>query len=148
MHAVFVTAIAGAIYRADGSAAALAERREDGRTLVRGVRQGFNALSEAGVVIEPRKLASLFALPAIIPESYRRRYLARPAAELIFAEHARAAPDEMSALVGQLREIVATEPSSHTELEALWAAVGTAASRKHSPAHPGDVRFGSNFVVR
>ena len=38
----------------------------------------------------------------------------------------------MSALVGQLREIVATESSTHAELETLWAAVRAAARRKHS----------------
>ena len=135
-HAVFVTAFAGAIYRAEGSAAALAGRREAVRALVRAVRQGFGALSAAGVVIEPKKLALLFALPAVIPEYYWRRYLARPAAELIFAGHARSAPDEMSALVGQLRKIITTDPSRHAELEALWAAVETAASRKDSLRRP------------
>jgi 2-dehydropantoate 2-reductase len=130
-HAVFVTAIAGAIYLAGGSAAELARQRDGVRALVRGVRQGFSALSAASVVIEPRKLALLFALPAVIPESYWRRYLAHPAAELIFAEHARAAPDEMWALVKELRGIVAPAPRLHTELEALWASVATAARQQH-----------------
>ena len=67
-HAVFVTAIAGAIYLAEGSSAALAGRPEAVRTLVRGVRQGFSALSAAGVVIEPRRLGMLFALPSVIAE--------------------------------------------------------------------------------
>ena len=66
-HALFVTAVAGAIYLAQG-------------------RHGFSALSSAGVVIEPRKLALLFALPAVISESYWRRYLARPNAKLIFTD--------------------------------------------------------------
>jgi 2-dehydropantoate 2-reductase len=134
-HAVFVTAIAGAIYRAEGSATVLARRRDCVRALVRGIRQGFSALSAAGVVIEPRKLALLFALPAVIPESYWRRYLAHPAAELIFAGHAQAARDEMWAVVEELREIVTPDPRTHAELETLWAAVETAASRKHSLRH-------------
>jgi 2-dehydropantoate 2-reductase len=124
-HAVFITAIAGAIYRAEGSATVLARRRECIRALVRGIRQGFSALSAAGVVIEPRKLALLFALPAVIPEFYWRRYLAHPAAELIFAAHARAARDEMRALVEELRETVTLGPRTHAELAALWAAVAT-----------------------
>ena len=74
---------------------ALARRLDGGRAFVRGVRQGFSVLSAAGFVIEPRKLALLFALPAVIPESYWRKYLARPAVELIFPGHARAAPNEM-----------------------------------------------------
>ena len=134
-HAVFVTAIAGAIYRAEGSATVLALRRDCVRALVRGIRQGFSALTAAGVVIEPRKLALLFALPTVIPEFYWRRYLAHPAAELIFAGHARAAPDEMQALVEELREIVPADPRARAELETLWAAVATAASRRHSLRH-------------
>ncbi len=128
-HALFVTAMAGAIYRAEGSATSLSKRRADVRTLVHGVRQGFRAMSAAGVVIEPGKLALLFALPAVIPELYWRRYLARPAAEVIFARHARAAPGEMWALVNELREILPPKRSRCADLETLWAAVATAAEQ-------------------
>jgi 2-dehydropantoate 2-reductase len=129
-HAVFVTAIAGAIYRAEGSAAALARQADSIRTMVHGIRQGFQALSAAGVAVEPRKLALLFALPDVIPEFYWRRYLTRPAAELIFAGHSRAAPGEMWALVKELREIVPPDPGTHAELEALWEAVAEAAGKR------------------
>lgn len=131
-HAVFVTAIAGAIYLADGSATVLAASREGVGTLVRGIRQGFHALSEAGVTIEPKKLAWLFALPSIVPQFYWRRYLARPAADLIFARHARSAPGEMLKLVEELHEIAQFEPRRAPDLEVLWAAVATAAGRSLS----------------
>jgi 2-dehydropantoate 2-reductase len=129
-HAMFVTAIAGAIYLADGSTSALAASRENMRTLVRGVRQGFRALTKAGVSIEPRKLALLFALPSMVPQSYWRSYLVRPAADLIFARHAQAAAGEMLKLVEELRLTVRLAPGSAPELEALWAAVVTAAGKR------------------
>jgi 2-dehydropantoate 2-reductase len=126
-HAVFVTAIAGAIYLADGNPAALAANRDSIRTLVHGVRQGFHALKKATVSIEPKKLALLFELPSIFPEAYWARYLARPAADLIFARHARSAPGEMLRLVDELRAIVRPERQKRIDLEALWAAVAAAA---------------------
>lgn len=131
-HALFVTAIAGAIYRAQGSAGVLASQTDGVRTMVLGIRQGFKALSKAGVVIEPRKLAWLFGLPAIIPELYWRTYLARPAAELIFAGHARAAPVEMRTLVNELREVIPPDSDTRPELEQLWRAVAAEARLRES----------------
>ena len=91
-HAMLVTAIAGAIYLAGGSTTAIAKSRESIRTLVRGIRQGFGLLSDAGVEIEPRKLALLTGLPSILAQLYLRRFLARPASELILARHATPMP--------------------------------------------------------
>ncbi len=77
--AVFVIAVAGAIYDTGGSGAALVAQPEGIPRLVRAVRQGFRALHAVGVPIEPRKLALLFVwLPLAIPVAYWRRYLARP----------------------------------------------------------------------
>ena len=127
-HAMLVTAIAGAIYLADGSTTALAKSRGSVRALVRGVRQGFSLLSEAGVVIEPKKLALLVGLPLILPQLYLRRFLARPASELILARHANAVPSEMLKLVEELSAIIRLEPRKAPDLEALWAAVTAAAN--------------------
>ncbi len=142
-HAVFVTAIAGAIYLADGNMAALAANRDSVRTLVRGVRQGFHALKKAAISIEPKKLALLFALPSIFPEGYWARYLARPAADLIFARHARSAPGEMLRLVEELRMIMPKEPQKRKDLEALWAAVADAAIRSPSIPKPAGTALAS-----
>ena len=128
-HAMLVTAIAGAIYLGHGSTAAVAKSRDSIRTLVRGIRQGFGLLSGAGVVIAPRKLGLLVGLPAILTEIYLRRFLARPASELILARHANAVPGELATLVAELRAIVRLEPGAAPELETLWAAVAAAADR-------------------
>ena len=131
-HAMLVTAIAGAIYLADGSTIEIAKSRRSVRTLVRGVRQGFGLLSEAGVVIEPKKLALLVKLPSILPQLYLRNFLARPASEVIMARHANAVPGEMLKLVEELSAIIRHEPRKAPDLEALWAAVTAAASRSVS----------------
>ena len=131
-HAMLVTAIAGAIYLRHGSTAAVARSRDSIRTLVRGIRQGFGLLSGAGVGITPRKLGLLVGLPAILAEIYLRRFLARPASELILARHANAVPGELATLVAELRAIVRLEPGAASDLETLWAAVSSAASRRSS----------------
>ena len=100
-HAMLVTAIAGAIYLRQGSTVAVAKSRDSIRTLVRGIRQGFGLLSAAGVRIAPWKLGLLVRLPAIFGEIYLRRFLARPASELILARHANAVPGELATLVGE-----------------------------------------------
>jgi 2-dehydropantoate 2-reductase len=128
-HAVFVTAIAGAIYQVDGSALRLSKRPDVLRIMVQGLKEGFRGLTAQTIAIEPRKLAVLFALPSVIPRLYWRRYLARPAAELLFAEHARAAPTEMSALIEELRAVLPPNPTERPNLEILWGAVANAASR-------------------
>jgi 2-dehydropantoate 2-reductase len=130
-HAVFVTAIAGAIYEAGGTCAALISQPGGIARLVRAVRQGFRALRTRGVPIAPVKLDLLFCwLPLPIPVAYWRRYLAQPAAELIFARHARAAPAEMLELVKQLSELVQISVASAPDLSREWAAVERHASNR------------------
>ena len=134
-HAMLVTAIAGAIYLGHGSTAAVANSRDSIRVLVRGIRQGFGLLSDAGVAITPRKLALLVGLPAILARLYLRRFLARPASELILARHANAVPGELATLVEELRAIVRLDLRAAPDLETLWSAVTTAASQ-HVSSRP------------
>lgn len=129
-HAMLVTAIAGAIYIGQGSTAAVAESRDSIRVLVRGIRQSFGRLSDAGVVVTPMKLALLVGLPAILARLYLRRFLARPASELILARHANAVPGEMVTLIEELRAIVRLDLRAAPDLETLWAAETTAASQR------------------
>ena len=132
-HAVFVTAIAGAIYDAGGTCAALTTRPDGVHRLVRAVRQGFRALRALGVPIQPRKLAVLFLwLPLIFPVAYWKRYFARPDAELIFARHARAAPGEMLELVNELRTLLGQAHVATPDLDSMWSAVQAAATNRTS----------------
>ena len=135
-HAVFVTCIAGAIYQAGGRAAEVARAPGRVNVLVRGVREGFDALATAGVSIVPPKLALLFRLPSFAPALYWRNFLSRPAAELMFAAHARRAPEEMWTLVTELRSIISWEPLSSPALTELWRAVESEALRVQALHEP------------
>jgi 2-dehydropantoate 2-reductase len=136
-HAVFVTCIAGAIYQVGGSAAEVAKTPGQVDLLVRGVREGFDALAAAGVSIAPLKLALLFSLPPFAPALYWRNFLSRPAAELMFAAHARRAPEEMWTLVTELRSTISWKPPSSPALSDLWRAVEGQALRAQASHEPG-----------
>ena len=128
-HAVLVTAIAGAIYLAEGTCANVASGADGVPRLVRAVRQGFHALRTAGVFIEPRKLAILFLwLPFSVPVTYWRRYFAQQEAELIFAQHVRSAGGEMRELVLQVQPQLRGTGCSMPDLNDLWCAVEKAPS--------------------
>ena len=123
-HAAFVTVIAGAIYAAGGSCAALAQDPSGVPQLVRAVCQAFRALRAVRTPIEPRKLAALFLwLPLPVPIAYWRRYLGRPEAELIFARHADAAVGEMLELVSELQKLMRDAPILTPDLDTTWAAI-------------------------
>ena len=128
-HAVFVTCIAGAIYQVGGRAADVARTRGQVNLLVRGVREGFDALAAAGVSIVPLKLALLFRLPSFVPALYWRNFLSRPAAELMFAAH-------MWTLVTELRSTISWEPLSSPALTDLWRAVESEALRVQALHEP------------
>jgi 2-dehydropantoate 2-reductase len=123
-HALFITIVAGAIYAAGGSCAALAASPDGVPDMVRAMRQGFRALQRQGTAIEPRKLAALFLwLPLLAPITYWRRYLARPEAEVIFGRRVQAAAGEKLELVNRLRAQIRNNPASTPHLDRSWAAV-------------------------
>jgi 2-dehydropantoate 2-reductase len=123
-HGVFITAIAGAIYSAQGSCTALVAQPDGVPRLVRAVRQGFRALRVLGTPIAPRKLAALFLwLPLPVPMAYWRRYLGRPEAELIFGRHAQGAVLEMLELVNELRMLLQDSRVSTPDLDSAWRTV-------------------------
>jgi 2-dehydropantoate 2-reductase len=138
-HAVFVTAVAGAIYDAGGSCVGLVAQPDGVPRLVRAIRQGFQALRVLRVAIEPRKLDLLFLrLPLALPVAYWRRYLAQPAAELLFARHVRTAPAEMLELVRQMRKLIDHASQVPTpDLHRLWASVEAQQTGQHERSTDG-----------
>ena len=59
-HAVFVTAIAGALYEAGGDARRLAANAEGVGTFILAVREGWSALDRRGVKSAPLALRTIF----------------------------------------------------------------------------------------
>ena len=135
IHAVFVTALAGGFYRAGGSAAALAASPLLAESM-RGIRDGFMAMRRAGVAVLPRKLDLLFCwLPPFAATAYWRRFLSRPVAELVMSRHAMNAPDELAALVGACRGLLAARGVAVPPgIEPLWQAVEAQAARRRPSA--------------
>lgn len=123
-HAIFVTAVSGALYQAGGSARALAEDTRLLRIFVTAVHEGFAGLHLAGVTVTPWKLDLLFGvLPRAFAIAYWRRYFASPLADVIFTGHARAASDEMAELARECRAFFAERGFYGPELERLWTTV-------------------------
>jgi 2-dehydropantoate 2-reductase len=134
-HAVFVTAVAGAIYLAGGDIRALAADRHAVARLVRGVREGFSALVASGSGAPPANLRAIFQwAPEWVAVWYWRRYLSRPLAQYAFGGHVAAAPAEMDALAREVGHVVRGTASTAT-LDALWAAIAARASRD-APSQP------------
>ena len=122
-HAVFVTAVCGALYAAEGSAATLAATPALLDHFIEATRQGFQVLHQAGFKVAPLKLRILFVfMPTWFARSYWQRYFASPMGELLFAAHAKAANDEMVELVRECRELFPAQ-GVPVPLETLWREV-------------------------
>lgn len=122
-HAVFVTAVCGALYAAKGSAATLAATPSLLNLFIEATREGFQALHQAGFKVTPIKLRILFEfMPTWFARSYWQRYFASPLGELVFAAHAKAANDEMVELVRECRVLFPGQ-SVPEPLEKLWREV-------------------------
>ena len=121
-HAVFVTAVSGALYQAGGHAAALAASPESVLHVVRAVGEGFRALRALGLAGHPLNLRVIFEwVPPPLAALYWRRFFSLPLAEDILARHARVAGGEMLALVRDLQGVIG--PDEVPALRGLWAAV-------------------------
>ncbi len=103
-HAVFITAMAGALYENACDAARLANDPATVRRFILAVRQGWAAQDRRQVAPAPLALRSIMSrVPLPISVMYWRRLLASPRGDIYFARHTRHAPAEMAALAQDLR---------------------------------------------
>jgi len=129
-HAVFVTAIAGALYEAGGDAQSLASNKEYVRTFILAVREGWSALDRRGVKSAPLALRTIFCwVPLSSAIGYWRRLLGSARGEFYFARHARHAPTEMETLAADVRALLDDVPTPC--LDRLYSAVTQAARNSH-----------------
>ena len=130
-HAVFVTAIAGALYEAGGDARRLAANAEGVATFILAVREGWSALDRRGVKSAPLALRTIFCwTPLPYAVGYWRRLLGSARREFYFARHARHAPKEMAALAADVRELLDLVPVPC--LDRLYSAINQAVQNSHS----------------
>ena len=126
-HAVFVTAVAGALYECNCDAGALAADATAVRSLVLAVREGWSQLDRLGIAPAPLALRSIFAwVPLPFATMYWRRLFASPQGEYYFARHSRRAAPEMHALANDVRALLGTAGMPH--LTRLFGGIDRAAS--------------------
>jgi 2-dehydropantoate 2-reductase len=121
-HAVFITAIAGALYESDCDARLLAQNAEAVGRLIVGVRKGWAAQDRNGVGSAPLALRTIMCWVPLRPSAiYWSRLLGSPRGELYFARHVRHAPAEMASLADDVRS--ALRANEAPELRRLVASI-------------------------
>jgi len=121
-HAVFIAAIAGALYENGCDARRLAQNGETVRRFVVAVREGWLAQDREGVGPAPLALRTMMCwVPLPLSARYWSRFLGSPQGDLYFARHVRHAPAEMASLADDLRSFL-REPDTR-ELQTLLASI-------------------------
>jgi len=105
-HVALVSPIANAIYLAGGKANRLAETRDGLIMMIRAIREGFHVLHHLSIPIVPRKLKLIWFVPESILIILLSILLKLPIAELILAQHARSARDEMRQIALEFQQLI------------------------------------------
>jgi len=126
-HAVFVTAVSGALYEVGSNARVLAKDSRRVRNLIVGIREGWEAMDRRSIGPAPLALRAIFQwVPLPFAMRYWQRLLGSPRGEYYFAQHARHAAKEMAALAADVRDLVQDEAAP--QLLRLYAAINRAAA--------------------
>jgi 2-dehydropantoate 2-reductase len=125
-HAVFITAIGGALCESDMDAARLGVNSELVSTFIRAVREGWAAMDRRGISSAPWALRAIFQwVPSPFAVAYWSRLLRSQRGEYYFARHIRRAVRELAALAADVRGLVPMDRLP--TLSRLYAAIDTAA---------------------
>jgi 2-dehydropantoate 2-reductase len=128
-HAIFVTAIGGALCETNGDSTRLSADKIRVRELISAVREGWAALDRQKVAPAPLALRAIFQwVPLPWAVLYWGRLLASPRGENYFARHTRHAPQELSALAADVRAFLPSD--AIPKLERLYAAIDRASARQ------------------
>jgi ketopantoate reductase len=123
-HAVFITAIAGALYENDCDARRLAQNTETVRRFVLAVREGWAAQDRKGVGAAPLALRTIMCwVPLPLSVMYWSRLLASSRGDLYFARHVRHAPAEMASLADDVGKSL--RETDAPELQTLLMSINT-----------------------
>jgi 2-dehydropantoate 2-reductase len=126
-HAIFVTAIGGALYEVDCDANRLAADVHRLRSFILAVREGWAALDRLRVAPPPLALRAIFCwVPLAFAVNYWRSLLRSARGDLYFARHTRHAAREMAALAEDIRSLTS---EAMPQLRRLYAAIDRAAAR-------------------
>jgi 2-dehydropantoate 2-reductase len=125
-HAVFVTAVSGALYEVGCDARRLSLDGALIRTFISAIREGWAAMDRQTYAPAPLALRAIFQwVPLPFAVMYWQRLLASPRGDYYFARHARRAAEEMAALAADVRVLVQNQATP--ELQRLLVAIDRAA---------------------
>ena len=129
-HAVFVTAVCGALYCAGADYYQLARSSETMVLFVNGVREGLRSLRTLGLPPPPINLRAIFDwMPRGIAIAYWRRFFASERGKHYFTEHARVAWAEMKMLSDEIRALRGIGASAAPSFDLLCGAIDAYAGR-------------------
>ena len=121
-HAVFITAIVGALYENDCNALRLAQNPQMVRRFIVAVREGWTAQDRKRMEPAPFLLRTIICfVPLWLSVRYWSRLLASPRGDIYFARHARHAPAEMVSLAEDVRTLLCGREAP--ELRRLLASI-------------------------
>jgi 2-dehydropantoate 2-reductase len=139
-HAVFITAIAGALYENDCDAPRLAQNLEMISRFIVAVREGWTAQDRKGVGPAPFALRTMMCwVPLRFSARYWSRLLASSYGEIYFARHTRHAPAEMASLADDVRNFL--REGEAPKLRRLLASIDTWQLKLHNDS-PGGIASG------
>jgi len=122
-HVAWVTAVANALYMANGDPRQLARTPEALHLLVRSVREGFRVLKTLGIPVTPVRLRAWEVIPAWLLTFVLGRIATTRWFEVVVVRHANAARDEMRLLAtdfnGLARQASIPTPATDTLLRYL-----------------------------
>ena len=129
-HAVFITAIAGALYESACDPRRLASNPATVRRFILAVRQGWAVQDRKLLAPAPLALRSIFCwVPLRFSARYWCRLLASPRGDIYFARHVQHAPAEMAALAQDLRS--AFDTAGAPELQRFLVSIDAAQQQFH-----------------
>jgi ketopantoate reductase len=121
-HAVFITAIAGALYENDCDALRLAQNLGTLRRFLVGVREGWRIQDRNRLRPAPLALRAIMCwVPFWLSARYWSHLLASSYGDIYFARHARQAPAEMASLANDVRTLLSQGEAP--ELQSLLASI-------------------------
>jgi hypothetical protein len=121
-HAVFITAIAGALYENDCDALRLAQNPKTLRRFIVGVREGWAAQDRKRLRPAPFALRAIMCwVPLRFAAGYWSHLLASARGDIYFARHTRHAPAEMASLANDVRSFL--RQGEAPELQRLLASI-------------------------
>jgi 2-dehydropantoate 2-reductase len=136
-HALFITAVSGAIYLAEGDCERLSRNQKLLELMVNGVREGFKAQHKIRRPILPFALQVLFTwLPRPFAVKYWQRFFSQPMGDIVIGRHARYAYAEMQILAADCRILLAQSGVPAPSLDRLHSAIDDYAAIKRQQSSP------------